>query len=407
MAEEKENQNESASSDHKVIGRELKLFSFDEQVPGVVYWWPKGNLLFNLIVGDLKKNLDKQGYQDVKTSTVISVDTLKKSGHFDNYYEKLFFTGNSKDLEKPKWCLKPMNCPGTVKIFNEEIHSYKELPLKFSEVGTVYRYEQAGEVNGLLRTRALTIDDAHIFCETTQIEEEIVKLIDFIYETYKRYGYEEINIELSTRPEKSIGTDEQWEKAESALKNALKIKKMDFKLNEGDGAFYGPKIDFHIKDSLGRSWQLGTIQLDFSMAERLEVYYVDQDGKKKIPVMIHRAILGSIERFTAILLEHTGGALPSWLAPVQAVVCPVSDKHNEYAAKISKELSDKDVRVEVDDRNESVGRKIRDGELQKVPYIIVVGDKEEKDENLSVRKIGSKELTNQTTSEFIQEIQTA
>jgi threonyl-tRNA synthetase len=387
------------SSDHKDIGRELKLFSFDEQVPGVVYWWPKGWTLLNLIKNDLIRFLLKDGYSEVNTARVISTDTLKESGHFDNYHEKLFFVGNEKELTKPKWCLKPMSCPGMLKIFKEEIHSYKELPIKLAEFGSVYRYEQAGEVNGLLRVRNMTQDDAHVYCSEEQIEAEIEKLIEFVYETYKRYGFKEVRVELSTRPEKSIGTDEQWEKAENGLKKALEAMKIEYTVNTGDGAFYGPKIDFHIKDHLGRSWQMGTIQLDFSMAERLDANYIDKDGNKKHPIMIHRAIFGSLERFIAVLLESTAGALPSWLAPMQAVICPVSDKHNEYAAKISKELIDNNIRVEVDDRNESVGRKIRDAEMQKVPFIIVVGDKEIEAKNISVRERGSKPARNASQSD--------
>lgn len=391
------------SEDHKEIGRELKLFSFDEEVPGVVYWWPKGWTLFNLIVNDLSKRLADDGYVEINTARVISVETLKQSGHFDNYHEKLFFVGNEKELAKPKWCLKPMSCPGGLKIFSQSLHSYKELPIKIAEFGSVFRYEQAGEVNGLLRVRNMTQDDAHIYCETSQIEPEIEKLIDFIYETYKRYGFKEIRVELSTRPEKSIGTDEQWEKAENGLKKALETKKIDYTINAGDGAFYGPKIDFHVKDSLDRSWQMGTIQLDFAMAERLDANYIDKDGKKVHPVMIHRAILGSVERFIAVLLESTGGAFPVWLSPFQAVICPVSDKHNEYAAKIAAELKLNNIRIEIDDRNESVGRKIRDAELQKAPYIIVVGDKEIADNNLSVRSRGSKDLKTQKIEEFLKE----
>lgn len=401
-------------NDHKDIGRQLKLFSFDNQVPGVVYWWPKGWTLFNLIENDLKQRLAKDGYKEINTSRIISTETLKKSGHFDNYHEKLFFVGNEKELKENKthWCLKPMSCPGGVMIFNEEIHSYKELPIKISEFGSVFRYEQAGEVNGLLRVRNMTQDDAHIYCTEDQIEKEISELIKFIQDTYVRYGFKEIRVELSTRPEKSIGTDDQWQKAESGLTSALTKNKIDFTENKGDGAFYGPKIDFHVKDSLDRSWQMGTIQLDFSMAERLDATYIDADGKKKNPVIIHRAILGSVERFIAVLLEATGGALPEWLSPVQAVILPVSEKHNKYANEVATKLSSQtgrvpdsgSIRCEVDTRNESVGKKIRDAEMQKVPYIIVVGDKEEKDNNLTVRSRGSKDLKIKTTKEFIDDL---
>ena len=392
------------NSDHKEIGRQLGLFSFSKKVPGVAYWWPKGNTLFNLIVDDLKKHLSGQGYQDLKTPMIISVDTLKDSGHFDNYHEKLFFVGNEKELQKPKWCLKPMNCPGSIMIFNEKMRSHKELPIKFSEVGTVYRYEQPGEVNGLLRTRAITIDDAHIYCQEDQIETEIVQLIDFIYETYKRYGFTDIRVELSTRPEKSIGTDEQWQKAEDGLKKALKAKNMEYKENKGDGAFYGPKIDFHVKDALGRSWQMGTIQLDFAMAERLDATYINESGKKKHPIMIHRAILGSVERFLAILLESGGGALPVWLSPVQVIVLPISDKHIDYAKEIVEKLLQKNIRTEIDQRTESIGKKIREAELQKIPYMLVVGDKEVSAKKVAVRKLKKGDKGQMGIEELITEI---
>ena len=388
--------------DHKELGKQLDLFSFDENVPGVVYWHAKGWTLFNLIKNDLAKRLQKDGYKEINSARIISIETLKKSGHYDNYYDRLFFVGNDKELTKPKWCLKPMSCPGGLKIFKEQIHSYKELPIKISEFGSVYRYEQAGEVNGLFRVRNMTQDDAHVYCDESQIEAEIEKLIDFTYETYTRYGFKDIRIELSTRPEKSIGSDEQWEKAESGLKKALDKKKIEYNINAGDGAFYGPKIDFHIKDSVDRSWQMGTIQLDFAMAERLDANYIDNEGNKKHPVMIHRAIFGSIERFTGILLEHTAADLPEWLAPVQVQILPVSEKHIDYAKKIADELGD--IRTEIDERNESVGRKIRDAELQKIPYTIVVGDKEIEGKNISVRTRGSKDLKVQKVSELIAEI---
>lgn len=388
--------------DHKELGRLLGLFSFNRQAPGTVYWWPKGAMLFDLIVDDLKKELAKQGYHDVKTAPIIDLETLKASGHYDNFREKLFFTGNEKEIDENKvnWCLKPMSCPGSIKIFNEDMRSYKDLPIKLSEFGTVFRYEQPGEVNGLLRTRVITQDDAHIYCNEDQIEPELIKLIKFVQETYKRYGFEDIRVELSTRPEKSIGTDEQWQKAENGLRQALKIAKIEYKENKGEGAFYGPKIDFHVKDSMGRSWQMGTIQLDFSTAERLNANYIDEKGQKQHPILIHRAILGSVERFIAVLLEHNGGAFPAWLAPVQTMVLPVSDKHIEYAKKVTEELSQNNIRVEIDGRNESVSKKIRDTEIQKVPYIIVVGDKEVESGKVAVRERSKGDLGQKTLEDF-------
>jgi threonyl-tRNA synthetase len=374
-------------ADHKEIGRKLKLFSFSKKVPGTCYWWPKGALLFDLIVSDLKKELKEQGYLDLKTAPIIDLDTLKASGHYDNFREKLFFTGNENEMKKNKvnWCLKPMSCPGSVKIFNEEMRSYRDLPIKFSEMGTVFRYEQPGEVNGLLRTRVITQDDAHIYCLTDQIEPELLKLIDFVQKTYKRYGFDEIRVELSTRPEKSIGSDEQWQKAEAGLVKALEDAGIKYKENKGEGAFYGPKIDFHIKDSMGRSWQMGTIQLDFATAERLDANYIDKDGSKKHPVMIHRAILGSIERFIAVLLEHTAGALPFWLSPVQISILPIASRHLKYAQKIRDRIKDKEFRCEIDERDETLEKKIRDAEIQKIPYVLVVGDREIKAKKVALR----------------------
>mgnify|MGYP005850775173 CR=1 FL=1 len=388
--------------DHKIIGRQLGLFSFSRKVPGTCYWWPKGAILFDLIVDNIKKELKEQGYLDLKTAPIIDLDTLKASGHYDNFREKLFFVGNEKEVKNPRWCLKPMSCPGSIMIFNEEMRSYKDLPIKFSEMGTVFRYEQPGEVNGLLRTRVITQDDAHIYCDENQIENELIQLINFVRDLYERYGFEDIRVELSTRPDKSIGTDEQWHKAEAGLLEALKEAKISYKENKGEGAFYGPKIDFHIRDAHGRSWQMGTIQLDFATAERLDANYIDGKGQKKHPVIIHRAILGSVERFIAVLLEHTGGALPIWLSPVQVIILPVSEKHLDYARKIVKEMGN--VRWEIDDRNESVSKKIRDAELQKAPFIIVVGDEEERNQNITIRTRGFKKLKVQTVVELVKDI---
>ena len=387
--------------DHKEIGKVLDLFHLEGENPGVVFWHSKGATLYNLIVDDLKNELKTQGYKLLKTPNILALETFKKSGHYDNYQDKMFFTGNKAQMEKnePKWVMTPMNCPGQLEVYKSTMHSYKELPIKLAEMGLVYRYEQPGEVNGLFRAREFMIDDAHIFALPKQVIGEVIKLIEFIISFYKKYDFEIDHIELSTRPEKSIGTDEQWAETEKALKEALEKSQTNYKLNPGDGAFYGPKVDFHIKDNHGRTWQLGTIQVDMSMPERLGCFYVDEKGEKKYSVMIHRAILGSIERFIGILLENDGGNLPEWLAPVQAMVLPVSDKHLNYAKKVAEDLGD--IRTEVDVRNESVGKKIRDAELQKIPYIIVVGDKEENDANITVRTRGSKDLKAQKIEEFL------
>jgi len=377
----------------------LDLFHLEGENPGVVFWHSKGATLFNLIVEDLNKELLKQGYQLLKTPNILALETFKKSGHYDNYQEKMFFTGNKAQMEKKelRWVMTPMNCPGQLEVYKSNMHSYKKLPIKYAEMGSVYRYEQPGEVNGLFRAREFMIDDAHIFALPEQVTDEVIKLIEFIISFYKKYDFEIDHIELSTRPKKSIGTDEQWTETERSLKEALEKSKTKYKLNPGDGAFYGPKVDFHIKDNHGRTWQLGTIQVDMSMPERLGCFYVDEKGDKKYPVMIHRAILGSIERFIGILLEHHCGAMPVWLAPIQAIILPVSEKHLDYAQKIAEEL--KGFRIEIDERNESVGKKIRDAEIQKVPYIIVVGDKEVESGKIALRKRSEGDLGQKSIDE--------
>jgi threonyl-tRNA synthetase len=373
--------------DHKEIGKKLDLFHLEGANPGMVFWHPKGALVYHIIVDDLRTELAKQGYQELKTPNVLGLETFKKSGHFDNYQDKMYFAGNKNQIEKkePRWVMTPMNCPGQLEIYKTKMHSYKELPLKFSEMGSVYRYEQPGEINGLFRCREFTIDDAHIFALPEQVTNEVAELIDFITRYYQKFEFAIDHIEFSTRPKKSIGTPEQWSQAEEALKKALKKAKIDYKLNPGEGAFYGPKIDFHIKDKHGRTWQLGTIQVDMSMPERLGCFYIDDAGEKKYPVMIHRAILGSIERFIGILLEHFEGALPLWLSPTQAVIASISDKVADYAQEVYDKIKREDIRCQIDDRSESISKKIRDAEIQKIPYILVIGEKEKEAEKVAVR----------------------
>lgn len=394
--------------DHKEFGKQLDLFHLEGTNPGVIFWHPKGTLLYHTIVDDLRGELKKQGYQELKTPNILGLETFKKSGHFDNYQDKMYFAGNKALIEKkePKWVVTPMNCPGTLAIYKSTMRSYKNLPLKFSEIGSVYRYEQPGEINGLFRCREFTIDDAHIFALPEQVSEEVGMLIEFIIEYYKKFEFKIDHIELSTRPKKSIGTDSEWQETEKALKKALAEGKIKYKLNPGEGAFYGPKIDFHIKDNHGRTWQLGTIQVDMSMPERLGCFYIDDTGEKKYPVMIHRAILGSVERFIAILLEHFEGALPNWLAPVQAVLIPVSEKHNEFVEKVANDLKEimPDIRIQIDKRDESVAKKIHDAEIQKIPYQLVIGEHEIKSDQIPVRKLGNKEIQNMTIKEFVKSI---
>lgn len=393
--------------DHKVLGQKLELFIFSRTSPGMIFWLPNGVVLFNIIIDDLRKTLTGLGYQEIKTPTLFNTSLFRQSGHVENFKDKMFFTGGGKELSAKNkllkegilnWAVKPMNCPEAMLVFNSKMRSYRDLPLRLAEFGQVHRFEQAGEVNGLLRTRSFTQDDAHIFATAEQIEKEVEDLISLTLETYKKYGFLKYRLELSTRPQKSIGTDEQWEGAERALSNALKNKKLKYKENPGDGAFYGPKIDFHIEDAHKRSWQLSTIQLDFAMPEKLEVNYIDAAGKKQHPVIIHRAILGSVERFIAILLEHYAGALPVWLAPVQARLIPIAERHLNYARRVSKKLQEKGVRVEIDSRNETTSKKIQGLEIEKIPFGLVVGDKEKKSQKVAVRQrnkgdLGKKNLT--------------
>jgi len=381
-------------NDHKEIGRRMELFYLSSENPGMVLWFPKGVVVYDLIIEDLRKRLQKAGYQEIKTPHLLNIDLWRQSGHWENYKDKMFLAGNDAQIaqKKPRWAVKPMNCPGAILLYNAKMHSYKDLPVRLAEVGTVYRYEQAGEVNGLFRARGFEIDDAHIFCQREQVKDEIVAIIRLIEEVYQRYGFFGFSVELSTRPEKSIGTEKQWREAEKMLVSALKARGLNYKENKGEGAFYGPKIDFHIKDSLGRNWQLSTIQLDFVTALRFGSFYVTKDNKKQTPVLIHRAIFGSLGRFLAILLEHTSGALPFWLSPVQAMILPVSERHFQYAQKVCQKLKQRGLRVEIDQKDGTLERKIRNAQTQKIPWLLVVGDKEEKNQTVALRIRDKKEI---------------
>jgi threonyl-tRNA synthetase len=381
--------------DHRRLGRQLDLFEFRPEAPGMPFWLPQGTVLLRLIEAEVRKQLDAHGYLEIKTPQVLDVELWHRSGHWDNYKENMFFTGPSErdgPGEEPEYALKPMNCPGACLVFASSRHSYRELPLRLAEFGLVSRYEREGVLHGLLRVRAFTQDDAHVYCTLDQVTDEVDSICTAIDELYERFGFDEVRVELSTRPEKSIGTDEQWQRAEHALREALARQGRDYEESPGEGTFYGPKIDFHITDALGRSWQCGTCQLDFQMPERFELTYTGADNAEHRPVMIHRALLGSMERFAGILIEHYGGRFPLWLAPTQAVILPVADRHNEPAAGIADRLRMDGVRVRVDDRTESVGRKIRDAELSKAPYMLVLGDKELESDSVSVRHHGDGDL---------------
>jgi threonyl-tRNA synthetase len=381
--------------DHRKLGPELDLFQFRPEAPGMPFWLPHGTVLLKLIEAEVRKQLDVRGYSEIKTPQVLDVELWHRSGHWDNYKENMFFTAPTEREgkgEEPQYALKPMNCPGACLVFASRRHSYRELPLRLAEFGLVSRYEREGVLHGLLRVRAFTQDDAHVYCALEQVTDEVDSICIAIDELYQRFGFDDVRVELSTRPAKSIGTDEQWQRAEHGLREALARQGREYDMSPGEGTFYGPKIDFHITDALGRSWQCGTCQLDFQMPERFELTYTGADNAEHRPVMIHRALLGSMERFAGILIEHYGGRFPLWLAPIQAVVLPVADRHNERAAEVAVRLRGNGLRAQVDERTESVGRKIRDAELSKAPYMLVVGDKEAESETVSVRHHGDGDL---------------
>ncbi len=381
--------------DHRKLGPELDLFQFRPEAPGMPFWLPHGTVLLKLIEAEVRKQLDAGGYSEIKTPQVLDVELWHRSGHWDNYKENMFFTAPTEREgrgEEPEYALKPMNCPGACLVFASRRHSYRELPLRLAEFGLVSRYEREGVLHGLLRVRAFTQDDGHVYCALDQVTDEVDSICTAIDELYQRFGFDDVRVELSTRPKKSIGTDEQWQRAEHGLREALARQGREYDVSPGEGTFYGPKIDFHITDALGRSWQCGTCQLDFQMPERFELTYTGADNAEHRPVMIHRALLGSMERFAGILIEHYGGRFPLWLAPIQAVVLPVADRHNERAAEVAVRLRGNGLRAQVDERTESVGRKIRDAELSKAPYMLVVGDKEAESETVSVRHHGGGDL---------------
>ena len=371
---------EAKKRDHRKLGKELDLFTIMEEGPGFPFFHPKGMIVRNELENFWRKEHAKRGYQEIKTPIILDAELWRRSGHWDNYKENMYFT----EIDEREFAVKPMNCPGGMLVYGSHMHSYKDLPLRMGELGLVHRHEKSGALHGLMRVRAFTQDDAHIFMTEDQIQEEIIGVIDLVDYVYGLFGFT-YNVEVSTKPEKSIGSQEQWDVATEALKGALRAKGMDFKINEGDGAFYGPKIDFHLRDSIGRTWQCGTIQLDFQMPERFDLTYVGPDGLKHRPIIIHRVVFGSIERFIGILLEHFAGAFPLWLAPVQAIILPVNEAYNDYARKIKEMFEEKDIRIEIDERNEKLGFKIREAQLQKIPYMFVVGNKEQEAGQLNVR----------------------
>jgi threonyl-tRNA synthetase len=369
--------------DHRKLGRELGLFTFSELSPGAPLWLPPGTSVYNALVALSRQMSEERGYSEVKTPQIYDAELWKISGHWDKYREHMF----TFETEGREMAIKPMNCPGHAYLFGTRRHSYRELPVRYFEPGLLHRNEASGVLHGLLRVRLFAQDDAHIFCTEEQVEEEVRGCVQMAFDTYALFDFD-VRLELSTRPEVRVGTDEMWDRAEAKLARTLEQLGLDYELNPGDGAFYGPKIDMHVTDSLGRSWQLGTVQLDYSMPERFQLSYTGADNQEHRPVMIHRALFGSYERFIGIMLEHSGGELPLWLAPVQAIVLPVSDRFNDYAETVGESLREEGARVEVDERSESVGRKIREAELRKVPYMLVVGEREAREGTVSVREHG-------------------
>jgi threonyl-tRNA synthetase len=388
--------------DHRKLGKELGLFMFSEVSPGAAFWTGAGTAMWNALVALSREMGLERGYTEVKTPLIYDAELWKTSGHWGKYRENMF----TVQVGEREMGVKPMNCPGHAHLYAAQHHSYKDLPVRYSEPGLLHRNEPSGVLHGLLRARHFAQDDAHIFCTEEQVQEEVGGCLEFVFSTYSLFDFD-VRLELSTRPEQRIGSDETWDRAEGALRSALDAQELEYELNPGDGAFYGPKIDMHMTDSLGRSWQLGTVQLDYSMPERFDLAYIGADDKEHRPVMIHRAALGSYERFIGIMIEHYGGEFPLWLTPVQAIVLPISDPFNEYGITVRDALRETGLRVELDDRGESIGRKIREAELRKVPYMLIVGEQEAQDGTVSVREHRKGDTGNVPLAELSQRLYSA
>ena len=379
---------EAEKRDHRKLGKELDLFHFQEEAPGSVFWHPKGWSLFQNLINYMRKRQDEAGYQEINTPDIMDKSLWELSGHLEKFGDNMYTTEAKEDKV---YALKPMNCPGCVQVYKWGMKSYRDLPLRISEFGKVHRYEPSGALHGLMRVRAFTQDDAHIFCTDEQVTEESKIVCDLILSIYKDFGFEEVSIKFSDRPENRVGSDEIWDKSELALKKAVEATGLEYSYNPGEGAFYGPKLEFVLRDAIGRDWQCGTLQVDLNMPERLGGTFIGEDGQKHHPVMLHRALFGSLERFTGILLEHYAGNLPLWLAPVQAVVAPITSEIDSYANEIYNQLKSRDIRVDLDTRNEKINYKIRDNSLQKIPYMLIVGKQEQENKSISIRKFGSKD----------------
>nr|WP_300005541.1 threonine--tRNA ligase [Tissierella sp.] len=390
---------EAKKRDHRKLGKELNLFSMQQEGPGFPFFHPKGMVMRNELEKFWKEEHIKRDYDEIKTPLILSESLWHQSGHWDHYQENMYLT----KIDEEDYAIKPMNCPGSILVYKSQMHSYRDLPLRWGELGLVHRHELSGALHGLMRVRSFTQDDAHLYTLPSQVKEELIKIIELADYMYEIFGFK-YHIELSTKPEDSMGTDEQWEIATNGLIEALEEKEIDYIVNEGDGAFYGPKIDFQLEDAIGRTWQCGTIQLDFQMPERFDISYIDKDNEKKRPVMIHRTIFGSMERFMGILIEHYAGKFPAWLAPVQATVLPISDKFNDYAYEVRDKMKAAGIRVEIDDRAEKVGYKIREAQMQKIPYMLIVGEKEVTEDKVSVRDRNDGDVGQVDVEEFIAQL---
>ncbi|WP_447553122.1 threonine--tRNA ligase [Vreelandella sp. EE22] len=391
---------EAEKRDHRKLARRLDLFHMQEEAPGMVFWHPNGWALWQQVEQYMRGVYKAGGYQEIRCPQIMDVSLWKKSGHWDNYADGMFFT----ESEKREYALKPMNCPGHVQVFNSGLRSYRELPVRFGEFGGCHRNEPSGALHGIMRVRAFTQDDGHVFCTEAQVEPEVTSFHRQALKVYQDFGFDDIAIKIALRPEKRIGSDDVWDRAEDALRGALKACDVEWQELPGEGAFYGPKIEYHMKDCLGREWQVGTMQVDFMMPERLGAQYVTEEGERKPPVMLHRAIVGSMERFIGILIEHYAGAMPLWLAPEQAVVMNITDAQRDYALELEKRLQKSDLRVKADLRNEKIGFKIREHTLQKIPYLLVVGDKEVEADSVAVRTRSGENLGTMTVDEFIERV---
>ncbi len=391
---------EAEKRDHRRLGKQLDLFHFQEEAPGMVFWHDKGWRIYTEVAGYIREQLRRHGYQEVNTPEVVDIRLWEKSGHADKFGDDMFIT----ESENRTYAIKPMNCPCHVQIYNSGLHSYRDLPIRMAEFGSCHRNEPSGALHGLMRVRSFTQDDAHIFCTQDQVQSESAKFIELLYRIYADFGFDEILVNLSTRPENRIGSDELWDRSEAMLAASLDEAGISWEENPGEGAFYGPKIEFSLKDSIGRVWQCGTLQVDFNMPGRLSATYIDEDSSRQTPVMLHRAILGSLERFIGILIENYGGAFPPWLAPVQAVVLNISEKQNDYCEKVAEALGNKGFRVEPDLRNEKIGFKIRQHTLSKVPYLLVVGDREVENGTIAVRTRSGEDRGSMPVEEFMKHL---